>query len=300
MTQDMKNFIYASIVYLGLAAIFGMLNGMTDIGYWGVFAHTHFNLLGFMSMMVFGVGYFILPRFNGTELRFPGLIKIHLWLGNISLIGLVTFRGLEVQTGESIYANLFIIMAVVQIITIFMFIVNIWLSLSPAKVAEPEPTVKKEAPKAEPMIKPDFALNGDTKISDIIDLKPSLIETLSNEGLVALSLPGHVDKVRKMGITIGLAAQNHNLDLNKLLTIIGKELNIQESNKSKEADINSETLIGDILKNYPASKNVFQKHFGDGCFDCPGQSYESVDLACRMHGIDSNQFLQELQTALKG
>ena len=80
MSLYMKRFVLASLFYLGLAAIFGILNGMTNIGYFGAFAHTHFNLLGFMSMIVFGIGYFILPRFNGSDLRFENWVPIHFWL----------------------------------------------------------------------------------------------------------------------------------------------------------------------------------------------------------------------------
>ena len=98
MSRYMKRFVLASLVYLGVAAIFGILNGITDLGYFGTFAHTHFNLLGFMSMIVFGIGYFILPRFNGTELRFESWVPVHFWLANISLIGMVVFRGLSIDT----------------------------------------------------------------------------------------------------------------------------------------------------------------------------------------------------------
>jgi|GEM_PF-5760347 len=129
----MKRFVFASLFYLALGTIFGILNGTVGLGYFGIFAHTHFNLLGFMAMIVFGIGYFILPRFNGTELRFNSWVAIHFWLANISLIGMVIFRGLAVDSGETSYNILFIIFASVQVISIFMFIINIWLTLTPQK-----------------------------------------------------------------------------------------------------------------------------------------------------------------------
>ena len=61
----------------------------------------------------------------------------------------------------------------------------------------------------------------------------------------------------------------------------------------------TDQLIGTIINEYPQSKQVFSKYFGTGCFDCPGQAYESVDMACRMHGVDPEIFLQELNTVLK-
>ena len=133
MSLYMKRFVYASLFYLALAAIIGILDGTMNLGYAATFAHTHFNLLGFMAMIVFGIGYFILPRFNGTELRFESWIPVHFWLANISLVGMVVFRGLSVETGADIYSILFVISASVQVISIFMFVVNIWITLTPKK-----------------------------------------------------------------------------------------------------------------------------------------------------------------------
>ncbi len=136
MSLYMKRFVYASLFYLALAAIIGILDGTVNLGYMGTFAHTHFNLLGFMAMIVFGIGYFILPRFNGSELRFESWVPVHFWLANISLIGMVVFRGLAVDTGASIYQTLFIVVASLQVLSIFMFVVNIWITLTPKKLPQ--------------------------------------------------------------------------------------------------------------------------------------------------------------------
>ena len=45
MTPYMKRFVYASLSYLGLAAVFGILDGTSNLGYFGSYAHTHFLLL---------------------------------------------------------------------------------------------------------------------------------------------------------------------------------------------------------------------------------------------------------------
>ncbi len=119
----------ASLFYLGLAAVFGILNSFTDTGYIGTYALTHFNLLGFMSMMLFGIGYFLLPRLNRTVIRHPGWVPVHFWLANTSLIGMVLFRALQVSTGEGIYSLLFLLSALGQVVSIFIFISNIWATL---------------------------------------------------------------------------------------------------------------------------------------------------------------------------
>ncbi len=312
MSLYMKRFVYASLVYLGLAALFGVLNGMTDIGYWGAFAHTHFNLLGFMSMMVFGIGYFILPRFNGSDLRFPGWVAIHFWLANISILGMVAFRGLAVETGEDIFEILFIISASIQVITITMFIINIWLSLSPKEPvnpiqAESKPiasaqTAAKPAPAPQAKAQPENSeITADSKIAELYDRNPEVLNVLVNEGLKTLGSPGHIDKVRMVGVTLGMAAANHGLKLDTIISKVKACLDGSNSTSESSADsitITANILIGDVIAKYPKSKDVFSKYFGDGCFDCPGQSYESVDLACRMHGVEPNVFLEELNIAL--
>lgn len=304
----LKRFVFASLLYLGLGVIFGVLNGVTDIGYAGYYAHSHFNLLGFMSMMIFGIAYFILPRFNGADLRFPSWIPVHFWVGNISLIGMVCFRGLQVSTGEDIFNVLFILFASLQAITIFMFIINVWVTLAakPKENAE-EPEVQPEAaPEPDQQPATSVFVTPDSKVGELVDACPSLMEILVGSGLKSLAMPGHIDKVRTIGVTVGMAATNHGIDLDDLIVKIETELKAQGFNTSApSADpvvvksvITSNAMIGDILKDYPEANKVFQKHFGDGCFDCPGQAYETVEMACGIHGIESKSFLMELNSAI--
>jgi cbb3-type cytochrome oxidase subunit 1 len=64
MDRFTLGFVLASLVYFFLAAVFGIWMGMAETTEWVRFAHVHFNFLGFIAMMIYGVGYFILPRFN--------------------------------------------------------------------------------------------------------------------------------------------------------------------------------------------------------------------------------------------
>lgn len=325
MNFYMKSFVFASLFYLGLGVIFGILNGIADIGYFGVFAHTHFNLLGFMSMIIFGIGYFILPRFNGVDLKFPSWVTIHFYLGNISLIGMVLFRGMEISTGEDIYQILFIIFAILQTISIFMFIINISLTLLPQKVNAVTPEKKEPSqplPTAKPITSgkpsfvvadestmPNMSVTPDTKVADLVDRLPSLLQVIIDCGLLSLQMPGHIDKVRQMGITIGMAAANHSIDIDAMILKIETELQKNGFTTNQDfgtmtntitdvSELNTNTLIGEVIANYPKSTVVFQKYFGDGCFDCPGQSYESIDMACRIHNVDPKQFLKEIKEVL--
>ena len=48
-------------------------------------AHLHMNFLGFVTMMIFGVGYHILPRVAGSPLKWKWLASLHWWIANAGL-----------------------------------------------------------------------------------------------------------------------------------------------------------------------------------------------------------------------
>ena len=118
MDRYTKGFVVASLVYFFLAAVLGIWMGGTDAAGWVRFAHVHFNLLGFMSMMIYGVGYFILPRFNGRTLRWPSWVPIHFYLANIGLIGMVA-------TAPELPSTGFILFSALSVISAGMFAVNL-------------------------------------------------------------------------------------------------------------------------------------------------------------------------------
>ena len=76
MDRYTKGFVVISLVYFFLAAAFGIWMSTADVPDWVHFGHVHFNLLGFMAMMIYGVGYFILPRFNAKTLKWPQLVAV--------------------------------------------------------------------------------------------------------------------------------------------------------------------------------------------------------------------------------
>lgn len=61
-------------------------------------AHVHAGLLGFVSMMIFGVAYHTMPRFAGAPLHSRRLAALHVWLANAGVLGLVTGWIVRVQT----------------------------------------------------------------------------------------------------------------------------------------------------------------------------------------------------------
>ena len=44
----------------------------------------------------------------------------------------------------------------------------------------------------------------------------------------------------------------------------------------------------------PAAKAIIQKHFGSGCFTCPGINMESISFGSMMHNMDANKIVDEI------
>jgi cbb3-type cytochrome oxidase subunit 1 len=125
MDRFVKNFIGMSIVYLFVASLFGvaMLAYPSMIGL--KFVHSHLNLLGWVSMMIYGVGYHILPRFTGRPLKSPKMGEAQFWLANIGLVGMLLFYSLSLYSPhKGLYTGLAIAFGSVEAVSIFLFFYN--------------------------------------------------------------------------------------------------------------------------------------------------------------------------------
>ena len=84
-----KAFIRASLLWFVAGITLGLAMAVHPA--WVVYrpAHAHMNLVGFVVMMIFGVGYQMLPRFFGHPIHSQALARSHVWMANLGLAGLV-------------------------------------------------------------------------------------------------------------------------------------------------------------------------------------------------------------------
>jgi cytochrome c oxidase cbb3-type subunit 1 len=54
-------------------------------------AHGHINLLGWVEMAIFGALYFVVPRLVRRPIYSMKLVKVHFWMHNFGLLGMVVF-----------------------------------------------------------------------------------------------------------------------------------------------------------------------------------------------------------------
>jgi hypothetical protein len=145
MERFVSGFIRASLVWLGIGALIGA--GMVfvpDVAMPMRPAHMHANLLGFVSMMIFGVAYHVIPRFFGSPLRSRAMATTHLYIANAGLFGMVvgwTLRG----HGFAMATPVLHTGTLLSLIGAGLFIVNLWRTMdaSPFRAAPPQTAAAK-------------------------------------------------------------------------------------------------------------------------------------------------------------
>jgi cbb3-type cytochrome oxidase subunit 1 len=131
MDRYAKAFVKSSLIYLGIGTIMGIAMLVLPANRFALTrVHVHILLLGFMAMMIYGVGYHILPRFMGRPVYSHRLGYAQVWLANITLIGLSISWMLETSVG-GLWHSLAILFGIGQGVSIFLFIVNLWMSMVP-------------------------------------------------------------------------------------------------------------------------------------------------------------------------
>lgn len=132
-------FIRCAIIYFLVSIIMGLHMAVAGPVYPYMPIHVHFNLLGWMCMMIYGVGYHILPRFSGRPLWSERLSYLQLWLANIGLVGMAA--GWIVR-GMGNGATVLVLFALLEGASIVFFALNMFLTIKAAP-APPKPAVQK-------------------------------------------------------------------------------------------------------------------------------------------------------------
>ncbi len=92
-------FVYACITYAIIGFSWGALMGgipafrmFVDTAPHGrliLLAHGHINLLGWVEMAIFGSIYYFIPRLVNRPIYSMSLVKVHFWMHNVGLMGMV-------------------------------------------------------------------------------------------------------------------------------------------------------------------------------------------------------------------
>jgi len=282
MDKYTKAFIVASLAYFVAGAGLGIWMGAGTPPDWAWFGHIHFNLLGFMAMMIYGVGYFILPRFNARPLVWPGGVAIHFFLANAGLLGMVF-------TSSSRPSSAFLLFSLTSLLSVVLFAVNLGASVT---IPAPSSTDAEEEP--DPVVTPDM------RIGEIITRWPSTVEVFVGNGFAPLSNPAHQEKVKSLPVTLAMGCANHQVDLEKMVSLLNAAVAGGGAAAASEAPvkpfgrIGPDDVIGEVLRKHPATEEIFRRYYGEACFSCPGQATETLRQSAMMHNADEKKLLAEL------
>ncbi len=121
-------FAWASLIYLLIGSTMGVIMVLDPSTTTIKFSHAHVLLIGFVSMMIFGVGYHLLPVFAGTDLHSIRLAEMQFWLQNIGLIGLAFTMPYRYASNYRLGT---IVFGAISLLAIYIFVYNVARSLIP-------------------------------------------------------------------------------------------------------------------------------------------------------------------------
>jgi cbb3-type cytochrome oxidase subunit 1 len=100
-TRYILLFVYACIIYSIIGFSWGAVMGgvpafrhFVDYSAHGrliTLAHGHINLLGWVEMAIFAALYYVVPTVSRRSIYSLRLVKVHFWMHNFGLIGMVVF-----------------------------------------------------------------------------------------------------------------------------------------------------------------------------------------------------------------
>ncbi|HVZ78936.1 MAG TPA: cbb3-type cytochrome c oxidase subunit I [Gemmatimonadaceae bacterium] len=142
-----RAFVKASLAWLAAGVTLGV--GMAVHPAWIVYrpAHVHMNLLGFVTMMIYGVAFHVIPRFTGHPVHSPRLALAQWWLANVGL--LVFAGGFLVRPGAETAGTAMVALGgTLSALAAYAFVYNIWRTIDGARRAAPLHAVQARSTRA--------------------------------------------------------------------------------------------------------------------------------------------------------
>lgn len=132
MDDFVRHFIKSSLAWLAGGVTLGVAMAVHPV--WVIYrpAHMHMNLLGFVTMMIMGVGYHLLPRLGGSPLIWKSLPQVHLWFANVGLALMVAGFLLRPSFvwGQYVVG----VGGTLSAVGVLMFVINIWRTLDAGQI----------------------------------------------------------------------------------------------------------------------------------------------------------------------
>jgi cbb3-type cytochrome oxidase subunit 1 len=121
-----KTFLKIASVYFTIGVLVGLTMGIIhDFRFTSV--HAHINLLGWVSMAIFGLIYHFYPHAAKTKLA-----KTHFWLHNIGLPAMMIGIAVQMLTGSGAALAVTIVGSMGLVIGVILFTINLFRNIGKA------------------------------------------------------------------------------------------------------------------------------------------------------------------------
>ena len=131
MNKTTLGFIFSGMFYLLAGVTIGVLFFLVPETRVLRTVHAHLNLVGFVTFLIFGIGYHILPRFRGRPLYSEALAWWQFWVANIGLLGLLIFMGVGAYQPLAGLGYIQGAFAALLALSVYLFVYNMLRTLIP-------------------------------------------------------------------------------------------------------------------------------------------------------------------------
>ncbi len=114
----------SALLWFVAANLVGLFLGVGTLPYSWRPAHAHMHLLGFVSLMIYGVAYHALPRFRGVVFRRPGLALFQVGLANLGLLGMAL--AWELGLGKGVWGFFAGLSLAAGLLSVFLMLEVLW------------------------------------------------------------------------------------------------------------------------------------------------------------------------------
>lgn len=120
----------ASMIYFLIGCVLGVWMFLKPVNIYSIMpAHAHINLVGFVSMMIFGVSYHMFPRFAGRPLYNINIARHQFTILNIGLIGMVLLFAFADRDGMT-YKTLLPLFGTTLTASFALYVYNTWKTIT--------------------------------------------------------------------------------------------------------------------------------------------------------------------------
>lgn len=140
MEWFVKAFLKASLTWLAMGVTLGGIMAVHPA--WIVYrpVHVHMNLLGFVTMMIYGVAYHVIPRFAGHPLHARKLAVAQWWMANAGLAVMALGFTLRARGSLGVATTILGAGGVLSAAAAYSFIYNLWRTIDgPARLRRSAP-----------------------------------------------------------------------------------------------------------------------------------------------------------------